>query len=289
MCGGVEANALGRRLNRHQGLRPRRATGVTTTVVKCKSCGLIYANPRPRPVTLGQHYDVSPEHYWSVAHLAPESGGTAEHYVATFRRLWDGEGVPVALDVGAGLGHSMQELQRRGFEVFGLEPSPAFRDRAIAEGADSGRLQLATIEDADYEPARFDLLAFSAVLEHLQDPAVALERSLRWLKPGGLVYVEVPSARWLIARMLNLYYRALSLGYVTNLSPMHPPYHLYEFTPDAFVGHGRRAGYDLVESRFWVCRTFLPSFAAPIATRIMSATGTGMDLEVWLRPSSPAA
>ena len=68
------------------------------------------------------------------------------------------------------------------------------------------------------------------MLEHLQDPAAALTRALGWLAPSGLIHVEVPSAKWLLGRLLNLATRGLGMDYVTNLSPMHPPYHLYEFT-----------------------------------------------------------
>ena len=45
----------------------------------------------------------------------------------------------------------MSTLQSHGFDTYGLEPS-AFRDRAIENGLDPARLQLASLEDAEYEP-----------------------------------------------------------------------------------------------------------------------------------------
>lgn len=282
MCGSAEARTLGRRLNGHQGLRPRRAVGVATTVVQCRTCGLIYANPRPVPQTLAQHYDRPPEAYWQETYFREEAdyfGSVADR----FRHLWEGNGVPRALDIGAGLGKAMAALARHGFDAFGFEPSAKFHDRAIANGIDPERLQLAALEDAVYEPRIFDFVAFGAVLEHLHDPAAALTRALGWLAPGGLIFIEVPSAKWLLARLLNLANRARGLDYVTNLSPMHPPYHLYEFTLDSFERHGRRAAYEVVDHRFYPCDTFLPSRADAFARRVMSATDTGMQLEVWLR------
>jgi hypothetical protein len=61
---------------------------------------------------------------------------------------------------------------------------------------------------------------------------------VEWLAPNGQIYAEVPSARWLIGRMLNLAYRVRGIDYVTNLSPMHSPYHLYEFELKSFQRHG---------------------------------------------------
>jgi SAM-dependent methyltransferase len=283
MCGDSDARTLGRRLNCHQGLRPRRLVGVATTVVECLTCRLIYANPRPVPVAFAQHYDRAPEQYWAPSYFA-QAAGYFDASAASFRRLWGGSTTPRALDVGAGIGKAMASLELNGFDAFGLEPSPAFRDAAIANGVQPGRLQLATIEDAVYEPRSFDLISFGAVLEHLHDPAAALERAVSWVAPGGLIFVEVPSARWLLARLLNLAYRLRGLDYVTHLSPMHQPFHLYEFTPQCFERHARRAAYEVVEQRFLPCESFMPKPADRFARRIMAATGTGMQLELWLRP-----
>jgi SAM-dependent methyltransferase len=287
MCGSAEARTLGRRLNGHQGLRPRRAVGVATTVVQCRACGLIYANPRPVPETLAQHYDRPPEEYWQARYFEDETGYFGSN-ADRFRHLWDGNGVPRALDIGAGLGKAMAALERQGFDAFGIEPSAEFHDRAIANGIDPDRLQLAAVEDAEYEPNTFDFVIFGAVLEHLHDPATALARAVVWLAPGGLILIEVPSASWLLSRLLNLANRARGLDYVTNLSPMHPPYHLYEFTLDSFERHARRAAYEVVDHRFYPCDTFLPSPADAFAAHVMAATDTGMQLEVWLRQARQA-
>lgn len=282
MCGGEKARVLGRRLNTHQGIRARKALGVATTIVRCCGCGLIYANPRPIPATLEQHYGRAPESYWRSCYFEQDTADFDEQ-AATFRRLWRGRGTPSALDVGAGLGKAMAGLARNGFDTYGLEPSPAFHARAIATGIDSRRLRLASIEDAEYEPETFDLVSFGAVLEHLHDPAAALARAREWTSPGGLIHAEVPSAKWLMAGLLNLAYRLQGLDYVTNLSPMHPPYHLYEFTLESFRRHARRASYELAESRFYAGETFLPPAGQRIMGSLMTATGTGMQLEVWLR------
>jgi SAM-dependent methyltransferase len=177
----------------------------------------------------------------------------------------------------------MGQLADSGFDTWGLEPSASFRDRAIQRGIAADRLRLGAIEDAEYETASFDLVSFGAVLEHLHNPADAIARALGWLSPNGLLLAGVPSARWLIGRLLNLSYRVRGMDYVTNLSPMHDPYHLYEFTLQSFERHGERAGYQVAHSECLPCETFLPGVLAPLAQRVMEATGTGMQLQVWLR------
>jgi SAM-dependent methyltransferase len=285
MCGGLERRILGRRLNTHQGLRPRRRPGIATTVVRCCGCGLIYSDPRPVPESLARHYEKPPEEYWRDSQLA--SNDTREGVpIDTFRRLWDSTSVPRALDIGAGLGQAMNRLSAAGFDTWGLEPSASFRDRAIERGTPANRILLAAVEDVDYERGSFDLISFGAVLEHLQDPSEAIARALGWLATDGLLFAEVPSARWLMGRLLNLSYRTRGLDYVTNLSPMYDPYHLYEFTLEAFKRHGDRVGYQVAYSRVLPCETFLPRLLEPFAQRVMAATETGMQLEVWLRRRS---
>jgi SAM-dependent methyltransferase len=191
MCGDERGQVLGRRLDRHQGLRPRRRHGVATTVVRCRRCGLVYCDPRPVPEDPAQLYDLPPEDYW---HDADPGAAVFGDEIRCFRQLWGMAGSPRALDVGAGIGRVMAALHRDGFDVSGLEPSPAFRTRALQQpGIAETRLVLGTIQDATYAPASFDLITFGAVLEHLDDPAAALSRALDWLAPGGLIHVEVPS------------------------------------------------------------------------------------------------
>jgi SAM-dependent methyltransferase len=281
MCGGTEAKTLGKRLNRPQGWRTRCKIGITTTVVKCRACGLVYTNPRPVPETLGQHYDRPPEEYSTCFHYG--------NYPEEFFQLWHGDHVPRALEIGAGIGKGMAGLQERGFDAFGVEPSRQFRDRALKNGIAPDRLQLAAVEDVQYEAGAFDFVIFNAVLEHLQDPATVLTRAVSWVAPNGFIYLAVPAAKWLLTRLVDLAYRLQGMDYVAQLSPMHPPFHLYGFTPESFARHGRRASYDVVKHQTFPWDTYLPRPADALASWIMAATGTGMEMQVWLRPAMPAS
>lgn len=286
MCGATEAKTLGRRLDQRQGVRPVKLAGALTTVQRCRNCGLVFSNPMPIPVNLDTHYDVPVGDYWKgqVETARPNKYFGAQ--IARFRDLWrvDDRATPVALDIGAGMGKAMASLNRAGFDAYGIEPSASFREFAIAQNELSpDRIKLTSVEDADFADDSFDFVTFGAVLEHLPQPAEALTKAIGWVRPGGLIHVEVPSSDWLMARLVDIAYRAQGLDYTCHLSPLHVPYHLYEFTPSSFDAFASRAGCQVAFHRMYVAATYAPRWLNPMLRRVMAATGTGMQIEVWLR------
>jgi len=287
MCGGAppDFEVLGRRLNTHQGLWPRTKRGLAVSVVRCRDCGLVFPDPLPQPERMEDHYDVAPESYWNEDYFQVKPDYFAGQ-IAIAKTLLGEVDDPRARAVGAGSGKGLVARERGGFQSFGFEPSPAFRNFGLSRfGFDADRFRLGSLEEAEYPEGSFHFVNFGAVLEHLSDPSGSLRKALQWLVPGGVFYVEVPSSRWLMARMLRVLYRLTGTDYVTNLSPMHPPFHLYEFETRTFRVHARDHGYDLVRVDHYVGDPFVPRFLRPIMRSMMRATGTGMQLAVWGRKS----
>jgi 2-polyprenyl-3-methyl-5-hydroxy-6-metoxy-1,4-benzoquinol methylase len=288
MCGSQQHKVLGMRLNRSQGRSPRQASGIGVSIKQCRDCKLIFADPRPRPASLADHYGIPPESYWSN----PAEWEVPDHYfareIAEAKQLLGFTPGMTALDIGAGLGNGMIAMKRAGFDVYGIEPSEPFRAKAIERiRVPDNRLQLAGVEDAEFPAAHFDFITFGAVLEHIQEPGRAIERAMGWLKPGGVLQAEVPSSRWLISRIANAFFAMHGVNYVSNLSPMHSPFHLYEFGLESFQKHGQRAGYEVAKHRFNVCTIYhMPKLLQPLLRTYMDKTETGMQLTVWLRRSS---
>ena len=191
--------------------------------MKCKNCGLIFSNPQPVPFDIQDHYGVLPENYW-----IPEYFKVNEKYfsgqIDTTKRLSDFKQDMKALDVGAGLGKCMISLQKAGFDAYGFEPSVPFRQNAIEKMKIAPeKLKLGMIEEVDYPDNFFDFITFGAVLEHLYDPSAAIQKALKWLKPGGLIHIEVPSSKYFIPQIFNFYFSLRGTNYVNNISPMHRP------------------------------------------------------------------
>ena len=96
------------------------------------------------------------------------------------------------LDAGAGTGRLVDELRRGGYDASGIEPS----ERSATAAGSAGRpvLRRAIEEHCD---SALGAVVLWHVLEHLDDPAAALQRAAGWISPGGLVLIGVPNpASW---------------------------------------------------------------------------------------------
>jgi methionine biosynthesis protein MetW len=100
------------------------------------------------------------------------------------------------LDVGVGIGDLTEFTNRgKGNTVLCIEPDPDRAAEAVSKGLNvhSGFL------DGDFvaRQQRFDAILFADVLEHMVDPAQALDLAKRCLKPGGVIIASVPNvAHW---------------------------------------------------------------------------------------------
>jgi ubiquinone/menaquinone biosynthesis C-methylase UbiE len=136
----------------------------------------------------------------------------------------------------------------------------------------------------EYPENEFDFMTFGAVFEHLYHPAASLEKALKWLKPGGIIQIEVPSSKHFIAKLINAYFRLKGTNYVTHLSPMHSPFHLYEFGLKSFEELSRKLNITIARSDYHVCSMEpVPRLLHPLFSYYMKRTNTGMQLVVWLR------
>jgi len=286
MCGSPanRHKILGQRLNQSQGYDPKSKIGISTTVMKCRNCGLIFSNPQPVPFDIQDHYGVPPEAYWKPEYFEIDNKYFG-HQIETTKKLSSFKNGMIALDVGAGLGKCMISLQNAGYDPYGFEPSIPFYQKAIEKmKIPPEKLQLGMIENIEYPKDNFDFITFGAVLEHLYDPSAAIKKAMNWLKPGGLIHIEVPSSKYLIPRIFNFYFRLRGTNYVNNISPMHRPFHLFEFGIDSFKVNGANNNYEIAHHEYYVCDIyFIPRLFHPFFKWYMSKTNTGMQLAVWLR------
>jgi SAM-dependent methyltransferase len=102
-------------------------------------------------------------------------------------------GATRVLDVGCARGAAAEALRRRGVaEIVGIEPDP---DNAKAAASRYDRVvceRLEAVREGEWT-GRFDAVLFGDVLEHLEDPGLALEQVRSWLSPQGRVVASVPN------------------------------------------------------------------------------------------------
>lgn len=286
MCGSPtdRHNILGKRLNQSQGKNPKNKIGISTTICKCNDCGLIYSNPQPMPLDLQDHYGIPPEDYWENEYFTVSDS----YFKGEIDRLKNlikfNEGMK-SLDIGACLGKAMIALSKAGFDAYGFEPSRSFYERAIGQTDISpNKLKMGMIEDVEYPENYFDFISFGAVLEHIYDPSDSIIKAMKWLKPNSIIHIEVPSSDWLVNKIINFYYRIRGTDYVGNISPMHIPFHLYEFGLKSFIEHAKLNKYEIAFHEYYVGqKTYMPKILDYIIKPYMRWTNKEMQLCVWLR------
>ena len=288
MCGSDSSShrILGKRLNQSQGRNPRSKIGITTTIMKCNCCELIFSNPQPIPQNIQDHYGVPPESYWNEEYISSQAG-YFDYEINILKKIMPIQKGLKALDIGAGLGKCMIALEKAGFDAYGLEPSEPFYQKALEKNNISPeKLKLGMIETLNYPENEFDFITFGAVLEHLYSPSESIEKAMTWLKPEGIMHIEVPSSSWLINNFINLYYKLRGTDYVGNISPMHNPFHLYEFGLKSFEEHGKKNNYKIIFHEHYVCLTYMPKAINFFIVPYMKWTKKGMQLCVWLKKNN---
>jgi SAM-dependent methyltransferase len=106
------------------------------------------------------------------------------------------------LDVGCGVGNFLGYAESRGWECWGID----FDRDAIDAGKRVFGLKNLSVSDlatfaAAHPEARFDLITFFDVFEHLDDHRVFTETLRKLLAPGGTIALSVPYRhgwRWLL-------------------------------------------------------------------------------------------
>lgn len=94
----------------------------------------------------------------------------------------------------------------------------------------------------DWQPAAFDAIIFSEVLEHLVDPAAVLKKLSRFVRPGGMLLASSPNiAHWRVIRELIMGRFQLTDQGVFDRT------HLRWFTPDTFAALAENSGFDVEE------------------------------------------
>jgi 2-polyprenyl-3-methyl-5-hydroxy-6-metoxy-1,4-benzoquinol methylase len=162
---------------------------------RCAACGHGFVRHQPTPEALDAvfsdseaHSAVYVDHKSIEARLAQIIAPKAEWLLGHYRRRHDRDPAS-ALDVGAGGGHFVAGLRRRGIAAAGYERSRSSR-RFAAEAFGIDLRQSSFLDDA---PEQTDLVTMWGLLEYVPEPRRFLEKARRCLTPeSGLLVVEVP-------------------------------------------------------------------------------------------------
>jgi len=260
--------------------RYRRETDV---LLKCRRCGLLYANVRRSAGELAELYAT---HYYGPGDELEGPARALERkrnrilYRTVLRDLVDryphvdpdsGGPRPRVLDYGCGPGYFLAECRELGFETVGIELSaPAARyarEQMVLDVRESPDEGLDSVSSEG-----FVLVTAWSVIEHAQDPRKLLTGLVAALAPGGVLCLTVPN--------VHCWGRLLQGGRWFNLRN---PTHVIFFQRSGLSGLLRELGLEgITRPIFWGGR---PGFGplANLAQYLVRLAGLGSELRLYAR------
>ena len=216
--------------------------GIENTVAVCKDCGLVMTNPRMTQESYtGFYNDIQKKLY--VGEERPSGdyfvrqknkGKEIYEFLQRGGLVSDKQAMQV-LEIGCGAGGILAYFQDQGHEVKGMDIGTTYIEFGKEKGlniADGFLKDLSTTH-------KYDLIIYSHVMEHILDVAEELELIKSYLKPGGVLYIEVPGIK-------NVYQK-YKMDYLTYFQSAHT----FHFSLTTLKNWLSAAGYDcLVGTEF---------------------------------------
>ena len=234
-CPGCGSNATGK-LGSRGGEAHRHGKGIKTTIVRCLHCEVIYTKPTLIPLD-NPYEQHSAEEYFHLhdSQIKTNAGNDlaafAEEVLGTTGKM---------LEVGCGRGELLLGAMNRGWSVYGIEMTEDFAEVARSKGID---IEHSSVEQSKSLDQTYDVILLAAILEHLYDPIATLNKVHAALRPGGLVFIDVPNERSLTMRIGNCYMRLRGTDWTVNLSPTFSPFHVVGFSPKSLAAVLNSTGF----------------------------------------------
>ena len=207
--------------------------GQPLRTVLCRTCGLVWTNPRPSAAEMNAYYETTYRADYKGQSVPPLRKIVRGFLGAADRRRSLRQfGARTMVDVGCGAGELVYLMRRDGVEASGLDPGIEFA--AFARTVLRAPIQTAAADAADVAPASQDLVTMFHALEHVPDPRSVLATARGWLKRGGHLVVEVPNIAARVQAPSHQYHYA----------------HLYHFTGSTLGALGEAAGLRLTVTRY---------------------------------------
>lgn len=247
VCADASASVVGYR----GGTAHPHGLGIRTRIVKCNNCGHLYPNPYPFPKDLGDVYGEADEYF--KEHTEAQILEGRQGILQWLEALREGR-TGTLLDIGAGRGELVRVARERGWDAQGIEPVPAFVKSALRDHGTE--LRCALFDADDFTARSFDAVTLSAVLEHVPEPRQLVTGIQRVLKPGGLLFLDIPNEASLPFRLGNLYYRLRGRDWTMNLAPTFPPFHVQGFGRSSIKRLLKDAGFSVAGYRTYAGTVF---------------------------------
>jgi SAM-dependent methyltransferase len=187
--------------------------------VTCQQCGLIYlVNPlkqselknlylknyQLKQALINKNFSFLRKVWWSI-----NKENFADIDISTNKKRGK------VLDIGFGQATTLLYLQKKGYDVYGVE-----LNANLVQAAKNLNIKAFTgsLEKINFPKNYFEIIILSQVLEHTPKPKKMLQEVSRILAPGGKVFIYVPNANGYLSRVFKQYWHG-----------WYAPFHYYVF------------------------------------------------------------
>lgn len=263
-------------------------------VLRCPDCSFRWQSPRPSGDAFHELYEavyhsdsVSNATDWKRDYPGPperlrrSSDGSSEyvtaqhaHYLRQLSVVLPSRGR--LLEVGCSTGDFLLKAQRDGWEVLGIEPSQVAVDRALNAGLP---VKQGMFADYKSEIGEFDAVFLGHVFEHLDNPADFAREIQLNLRPGGVLFLEVPNQFESLSATARRFINFLRNS--STESTLFSIHHVSFFSPRTLASVLNDAGFGDVEIGHWVPRARNP--AKRVANKLGAALGRSSLIQATAR------
>lgn len=179
------------------------------TIVKCSKCSLVYVNPRLKADAIVEGYSEG-----SDETFVSQVGGREATFASGLKWIEKFSKPGKILDIGTAGGSFLAVAQKRGWQVYGVEPNRWLCDWAKKHYGI--HIEAGTLDGLKYPDGFFDVITMWDVIEHVPDPSAVLKQCHRLLKSGGYIYLNYPDygsnasrimkGKWIFLLSVHIYY-----------------------------------------------------------------------------------
>jgi len=173
--------------------------GIPCNVLKCLNCGLVFLpssflDQEKNETHYKEEYEYSPS-------LDVLQGTEYDPYWRRMKRIakFLDPNKTTLFEIGSGSGRFIKEVKPHVKEIVGLELNE--KQAEFCRNQHNVQIYNMPVEDVRLEE-KFDIVCMFQVLEHVADPGAMLKKAMSFVKPNGLLYIDIPN---LMDPILSLY------------------------------------------------------------------------------------
>ncbi len=198
-------------------------------VVRCKACGFLYSSKLMHTSELSRYYS---EGFGSERHRKGQYINAVVNAVM-IKRLLPIHDIDSFLDVGAGYGYLLKQMNKLGVKSTGVELSRI--EAQYGQQHLNANILNCSLGQSGLMRDSFDLVACFEVIEHIPEPRIFMNELINYVKPGGYILVMTDNFNCSVAKELG-----------AGFPKWIPHSHISHFSPDTLENLFLDSGVEIV-------------------------------------------